>query len=306
MVESPHNAELIVWISTRSRLETEVVPPGLAPVVLLDYADGCTIHQYRGQLGNREVGYFKRSWMQRRDGIAVRRCTNDSTVQTFAYSGGVATEPYGPQDSVGYGAGPRYYTIVSTLRTSEGESAQVMKQVHSRRGIIASWTLEFVRSRQLKAHIGALHNDRSKISGYHPGPVYLSLIANASIVVTANPAQWEGDFRLWEALLSGACVFVDKMEILKHLPHPPVHRRHLVEYDPSDKEAFLALLQEFVEKPALARRIGRAGRHLVLTHHMPVDRADYILSHIPVRRHSQSSPNKRFWTEMRSSEGHTY
>ena len=131
IVESPHDADLIVWTSTRSRLENEVVPPGHAPVVLLDYADGCSIHQYRGRLSNREVGYFKRSWMLRQTGIAARPCVNDLTVQMFASSGGLATKPYGPQYSVEYGAGPRYYTIVSTLR-EPNESGQT-QTVHSRR-----------------------------------------------------------------------------------------------------------------------------------------------------------------------------
>jgi len=33
----------------------------------------------------------------------------------------------------------------------------------------------------------------------------------ARIVVTCNPSHWEGDFRLFEAMLSGALVFVDEM-----------------------------------------------------------------------------------------------
>ena len=151
LVQSPHDVDLIVWTSTRNRLESEAVPPGHAPVVLLDYADGCVIHQYRNRLGDREVGYFKRSWVERRDGILAGPCVNDPTVQPFAYSAGVATKPYGPQDDPEYGAGPRYYTIVSTLREGHKMPTSV-RSVHSRRMLIANWTREFALSPVERAH----------------------------------------------------------------------------------------------------------------------------------------------------------
>ena len=33
----------------------------------------------------------------------------------------------------------------------------------------------------------------------------------SKIVVTCNPTGWEGDYRTWEALTSGALILVDKM-----------------------------------------------------------------------------------------------
>lgn len=37
--------------------------------------------------------------------------------------------------------------------------------------------------------------------------VYFATMREARIVVTCNPSHWEGDFRLFEAMVSGALVF---------------------------------------------------------------------------------------------------
>lgn len=47
---------------------------------------------------------------------------------------------------------------------------------------------------------------------------YMSAMRSAKIIVTCNPSSWEGDFRLWEAMASGALVFVDEMDT--PMPHP--------------------------------------------------------------------------------------
>ncbi len=36
----------VVWVSTRANTEAEVPPDHYANVVLLDYADGCSAHQW--------------------------------------------------------------------------------------------------------------------------------------------------------------------------------------------------------------------------------------------------------------------
>ena len=45
---------------------------------------------------------------------------------------------------------------------------------------------------------------------------YFETMYNAKIVVTVNPSDWEGDFRLWETLATGAMVMVDPI----YAPHP--------------------------------------------------------------------------------------
>ena len=36
--------------------------------------------------------------------------------------------------------------------------------------------------------------------------MYFERMYNTKIIVTVNPAGWEGDFRLWESLATGVCV----------------------------------------------------------------------------------------------------
>ena len=65
---------------------------------------------------------------------------------------------------------------------------------------------------------------------------YLEHNRNAKIVVTCNPSFWDGDFRTWEAMASGALVFVDQM----HVPvaYPLIDGVHLIIYDNHDRETF--------------------------------------------------------------------
>ncbi len=43
---------------------------------------------------------------------------------------------------------------------------------------------------------------------------YLEKMLRCKIIVTCNPSLWEGDYRLYEALISGALVFVDSMKCI--------------------------------------------------------------------------------------------
>ncbi len=132
------------------------------------------------------------------------------------------------------------------------------------------------------AYVGEID---SMCMGYCFGKNYLRHLRDTKIVVTGNPSRWEGDFRLYEAFLSGALVFVDKMFILDFMPNPPVHGKHWVQYDPGDKEDFMTKLAYYSDPANLeeAEAIARAGYEFVLKHHMTVNRVDYILNHEKVK-----------------------
>ena len=92
-----------------------------------------------------------------------------------------------------------------------------------------------------------------------------------------NPTEWEGEFRLWESLLSGALVFVDQVTFWDRLPFPMKHKEHLIMYDRRDKSKFLELLEYYSTHPDEARKIAQAGKDFVLAHHMGSNRVDYML-----------------------------
>jgi len=104
---------------------------------------------------------------------------------------------------------------------------------------------------------------------------YFSMMRRAQIVVTCNPANWDGDFRLFEALSSGALVFTD--ELHTPAPYPLVDGVHLVVYDNDDKADLHRKLQYYLERPEEAARVAANGLAHVLRHHRAVSRVDYIL-----------------------------
>jgi len=270
LVDSPEEADIIVWASTRGLTEREIPPSNYSNVVLLDYADGCSRHSALDKVKHL-VGHFKRSFVHRRFGKFSNNCTDGwenrvkkESVLPFAYSGA--------QTFASAGMFPkRKYAITNMLRD---DSAGSNKQ----RKIILNYTKSFVEKHNLSNHSFIGNTLSGKERGFEK--VYFKVLANSKIIVTMNPADWEGDFRLWEALLSGALVFVDKMAILDWIPHPFKHKEHLIFYDPANRTEFENLLEYYVSNEAEAESIGLRGYEHTAHHHMTTDRVSYILDNI--------------------------
>jgi glycosyl transferase family 1 len=111
-------------------------------------------------------------------------------------------------------------------------------------------------------------------------PAYKRCLYDSRIVLHANPDWWEGDSRTWEALASGALLFVDRI----HAPiaHPLIDGEHLVFYDftVAGMAALEARIIHFLgcepERAAIASR----GRDFVLTHHRSIDRVNAIVAEL--------------------------
>ena len=109
-------------------------------------------------------------------------------------------------------------------------------------------------------------------------PQYKRCLYDSKIILHANPDSWEGDSRLWEALASGALVFVDRL--LAPIQNPLRDGDHLVFYDLTDEG--LATLEQkiarYLSDEGERQRIGRQGREFVLAHHRSIDRVSEIIS----------------------------
>jgi hypothetical protein len=104
---------------------------------------------------------------------------------------------------------------------------------------------------------------------------------NAQIIVTVNPANWEGDFRLWEAMGSGALIFVDPV-FVPH-PFPLVHQEHVIYFSNANKEDLFAKLDYYRSHPIDARRIALQGYLHAMKFHRTVNMIDYVLRTVHIR-----------------------
>ena len=107
---------------------------------------------------------------------------------------------------------------------------------------------------------------------------YLEVLRNTKVVVTVNPSRWDGDYRLWEAMASGATVLVDRLHV--PLREPLVDGQHIIHYDNTNRSDFLSKLWEAVgsRRGGKAARIASKGRDHVLMHHRIVARVDFVLT----------------------------
>jgi len=269
IVDSEEDSDMVVWVSTRANTEKEVPPNRFDNVVLLDYADGCSAHQWAFpyQILNL-LAYFKRSFVMRKNGVFERNCKRDESakgINPYAYSGVQTMVNKHPE-------GERKYILTNVLRAHNA-------YWNVNRNRILNWTRTFVKDHDLEeqAFIGNIGKGGRK-TGFDQQ--YLDHLANSKIIVTANPTEWEGDYRLWESLLSGALVFIDKMVVLDMMPYPYEHKKHLIFYDSTNQTEFNELLLYYIKHEEEARTIAMAGYRHTLDHHMAENRIDFLLSKV--------------------------
>lgn len=229
--------------------------------------DGCELYTKRGELKHR-IGYFKISFVSRYGNqigaYDDTNCTKGESVYPIAYSGIDALINKDMRKE-------RQISITNVLRTGSAGNTVRAK--------IVNWIEAFVQRNDLgnRSFVGDV------AGGWSSSPWNPKLKAhfeNSKIIVTCNPWKWEGDFRLWEALMAGALVMVDNMAVPGFMPHPFKHREHLVFYDSNNQTEFEELLDYYVKHEDEARQIGEAGYRYVLDHHMPKDRVSYVIDKI--------------------------
>ncbi len=115
---------------------------------------------------------------------------------------------------------------------------------------------------------------------------YFDIMMRSNIIVTANPSGWEGDFRLWEALLTGNLVMCDWMV------NPPPgleHGKNIVFY--KSIEELNTLLNYYGGMPE-REKIGKAGREYCLQKSRFSNRVEEVLGIISQPEDSSRSSYK--------------
>lgn len=144
------------------------------------------------------------------------------------------------------------------------------------RGRLLKFAKRFAAKHDISAQIGTV-SDCGPVGRSRIDPNYKRCLYKSKIVLHANPDHWEGDSRLWEALASGALVFVDRM--FARIKHKPIDGEHLVFFDLTDEglEALEQKLVYYLANGSERARIGAQGREFVLAHHRSIHRANEII-----------------------------
>jgi len=126
---------------------------------------------------------------------------------------------------------------------------------------------------KLKIHIGRV--DKKNGQTYTFNENYFDLIKRSKIVITCNPPNWIGDFRLFEALAGKTLVFVDKMPTLENIL---IHKKHLIYYENfyDIEKNILHYLNNNEER----NKISNESYHYCLNNHTYKHRANEILNKI--------------------------
>jgi hypothetical protein len=102
---------------------------------------------------------------------------------------------------------------------------------------------------------------------------YFQQMYKARVIVTSNPAGWEGDFRLMEAFASGALIFVDHMYVPR--PYPMKDGVHYILYDNLNKTDIFEKLDKYRQSTEMARRVALNGYLHTMKYHRAVNLIDY-------------------------------
>jgi hypothetical protein len=203
--------------------------------------------------------YFKRSFVRRDDGVFKGYPhLHQYQMYPMVYAVAEAYIPHRFQKD-------RTLEILCTLRGSKEMSTRLRVQ---------NWVGEYGTLRNIggkKVISGQVdYESRTTISRK-----YFENMYNAKIIVTVNPAWWEGDFRLWEAMGSGALIFVDPIFV----PHayPLLDKEHVIFFSNQNKTDLFTKLDFYRSHPEEARRVAQNGYLHAMKYHRTVNLMDYIL-----------------------------
>ena len=110
-----------------------------------------------------------------------------------------------------------------------------------------------------------------------PQQEYCRLMSTTKIIVTATPDGWEGDYRLMEAMSSGALVLHNRMIL------PPtglVDGKHWIVYD--NHTDMLDKVYYYMKYQDKAKKIANRGRDYVMKNHRPHHRVESWLRTINI------------------------
>ena len=149
------------------------------------------------------------------------------------------------------------------INFARGYAPQVVLSMSHLKSFVGFTTEDQIRPNALGRHGVGLDEEGSAQHNY------VKTMCDSKIVVTACPCGYEGDYRLMEAMSSGALVLHNKMH---YAPEGLVDGVHWIVY--SSKRELAEKLCFYNQHQHLAREIAENGKDHVLKHHMPHHRIE--------------------------------
>ena len=250
VVSREEDADVVLWLPQWTNRIPAIREPRRRLVILDEHDDRA--RRDGGYKSEDYLAYYKRSFVRKADGAFAGLFEAPLGARTYALPYSIS-DAYLSSDN----EGGRPLDIVCTLRVGQG--------VYPARARVLAWARAYAAARNLSGYFGEVTTStRTALS-----PLYLKLMRAARVVVTCNPGDWEGDFRTWEALASGAAVVRDRL----YAPTP--HGDFGVVYDARSKASFDAAMDR---AHADAGALGRRALTDALAHHRAISRVDWLLA----------------------------
>ena len=109
---------------------------------------------------------------------------------------------------------------------------------------------------------------------------YFEQMKNSKIIITCNPDDWEGDYRLFESLSCKCLVFSDKM--ITPVINNFIDKKHLIYYDRNNLEILKENLLYYLNNKDLIDEISENGYLHALKYHKPEDRILEIINKLNI------------------------
>ena len=244
------DADVVLWLPQWTNRIPMIKEPRRRLIILDEHDDRA--RRDGGYKTEEYLAYYKRSFVRKTDGAFEGLFEAPLGARTYALPYSIS-DAYLSSDA----SGGRPLDIVCTLRVGQG--------VYPARARVLAWARAYAAARNLSGYFGEVTTStRTALS-----PHYLRLMRAARIVVTCNPGDWEGDFRTWEALASGAAVVRDRLFA------PTPHGDFGLVYDARSRSSFDAAMDR---AHANAGALGRRALADALAHHRAVSRVDWLLA----------------------------
>jgi len=268
LVSSPEEADVVIYLPVSADWhKTECRDPLLRnKTVVLDEGDYPQLFHPEDGAGP-FLQYFKRSYVRRSNGLfqGFMNYVSSLEVLPMTYT---LMEAYVRSSLVP--APQRDLQLLCSLRGSGHDPVRLR---------VRQWVQEYAKARGLTRYQAGEVNFASRTV---VSTDYFSQMHHAQVIVTSNPSHWEGDFRLCEALASGALVLVDTMFVPR--PAALLDHRHLVLYDNANKTDLFEQLDRYRGDPAAASRVATEGYLHAMRFHRAANLVDYVFRSLQVKR----------------------